>query len=255
MKNLFIIALFAIIFTGCKENDLIAFDTADSYVYFAYPNPDKRVQEKFLDSVYYSFATDENLTATEKQIKVPVNIGGLASNADRRFSFEILPTSDYDPSLIQISDPVIPAGKNQDTLRITIKRGAELLTKEMTLILKMKPNNDFKVGHIYNQELKLVFNDILNQPTWWNTWSRYMGPFYKEVFQKWMQIYYLGADMSPHLTDGTPGPVYYWNNMPSSTTASWYPITHMYIGVLKDYFQNNVVYPNGDSTKERILLP
>lgn len=96
---------------------------------------------------------------------------------------------------------------------------------------------------------------MLTEPTWWNTWRTAFGPFYKEVLQQWMQIYYLGADPSPHLTEGTPGPVYYWNNMPSSATQSWYPVTYMYIGTLKKYFDENIVYPNGDTTKERILLP
>lgn len=242
---------------ACNENEnILSYDTKDAYIYFAYPHPDSRVQEKFLDSVEYNFALDEDLTLTEKRIAIPIRIAGDSKPQDRTYTFQVVADqSTYNPNLVTLTNPVIRANQFVDTLYITIKRDAELQEAQQQLVLTMVENESFMVGHEFNRTMKIKFSDILTEPRWWNTWRTYFGPFHKEVFQKWMQIYYLGADPSPHLTDGTPGPVYYWNNMPSSTTINWYPVTHMYIGVLKKYFEDNVVYPNGDTSKDRILLP
>ncbi len=255
MKRLLIVTLTCLSLLGCKENDLVEFKPDESFISFALPDLSNRPAERYVDSTNYSFATDTTIGIREKTIAIPVAIGGIAKAEDRRYTYEINPLSEYDKSLIEISEPVIAGGKYIDTLYVKLKRSAKLSEKEMTLILNLKDNENFKVGHQYNSELKIVFSDILNEPTWWNTWASVMGPYHKEVLQKWMQIYYLGADMSPDLYTGVAGPIYYWNNMPSSAVSSWYPITYMYIEVLKKYFQDNVVYPNGDSSMERILLP
>ncbi len=125
----------------------------------------------------------------------------------------------------------------------------------MNLYLMMKDNGHFKVGNVYNGKLKIKFTNRLLQPVWWTRWRTYFGDFTPEVLKLWIQIYYLGADPSPHLTDGTPGPVYYWNNMPFSPSLTSYHVTHMYIEVLRKYLIEHPTYPNGDVTKPRIYLP
>ena len=70
-----------------------------------------------------------------------------------------------------------------------------------------------------------------------------------------MEIYAYGVDPTPELYNNIPPPYYYWNQMPTFVSATSFPITIMYIEKLKKYFQDNVVYPNGDTTQPRILLP
>lgn len=257
MKNIFFVFIISGFILSCSKNDSIQnFNQDESYVYFAYPTTVNNAVEKFIDSLTYSFATDEQIGITSKTIAIPINIAGQSAGKDRTYELSVVSElSSYDPALIQISNPVIHANKFQDTLFITIKRGAALAAKGQNVVIDIVPNSEFKVGHKQNRRFKLAFTDVLLQPSWWNTWTRYMGPFYKEVFQKWMQIYYLGADPSPDLYGAYPGPYYYWNNMPTSATVTWYPVTFFYIYVLKQYFINNIVYPNGDNTKDRILLP
>lgn len=255
MKKILVFVLACFTLIGCKENDLIEFGSEDAYISFALSDMSNRPKERFLDSTYYSFSTDTALNIREKTLAIPVAISGVASSGNRNFSYEVAAESDYDASIVSISEPVIAAGKYVDTLFINIKRSEQLKEKEMTLILKLKESESFKVGHQYNSKLKIVFSDVLVEPSWWVRWVSVLGPYYKEVYQKWMQIYYLGADMSPDIETDEPGPVYYWDNMPFSPNASWSPITFMYISVLKQYFEENVVYPNGDTTKDRILLP
>ena len=80
------------------------------------------------------------------------------------------------------------------------------------------------------------------------------GSYYPEVYRKWIELYPLGAD---HNTNIDNGEQLYWNNMPSNSTQyqSWYPVLALYAAELKEYFELNDVYPNGDTSLPAIKLP
>lgn len=255
MKRILLLSISFLLFLGCKELELQEFDLKNAYVNFALPDRSISAKEPFVDSMIYSFAVDTVIGIKSKTLAIPVKIGGLVSDKDRKYSVEIDPTSDYNPELVSLSEPIIRANKYEDTLFVSIKRGPELLSKEMSLVLRLNSNENFNVGHLHNSLLTIKFNDILLIPTWWNDWEMYFGPFFKEVYQQWMVIYYLGSDMSTDIYTGAPGPVYFWKNMPEYPEPQWFPITFMHISLLKKYFEDHVVYPNGDNTQERILLP
>lgn len=255
MKRIILLSIGFLLFLGCKEHELKEFDLKNAYINFAVPDHSDMPKERFLDSMTYSFATDTVIGIKAKTLAIPIKIGGLVHDKDRKFSFEIVPTSDYDPDLVSISEPIIRANKYEDTLFVSIKRDKALLTKEMNIILRLNSNENFNVGHLHNSILNIKFNDILLIPNWWNEWEMYFGPFYKEVFQQWMVVYYLGSDLTADIYTGKPGPVYFWRNMPEFPNPEWFPITFMHISLLKKYFEDHVVYPNGDNSQERILLP
>lgn len=256
MKNILISMLLLALLTQCKENDNIGkYSYADSYIYFGYVDPDRNPKEKYLDSIYYSFAYDNNPDRTDITIKIPVNIGGLAVDMERKYDLVVSKESDYNAALVELSQPRIRAGRYVDTLSVTILKGEELLTKEMKLVLELRPNTNFKLGNYYNRQFKITFNNILDEPEWWDLWADYFGPYYKEVFQQWMRIYYLGVDPTADFYGSSPGPYYYWNRMPDDANERLFPVTIMMIEQLKRYFEENVVYPNNDSDQERILLP
>ncbi|GHE35810.1 DUF4843 domain-containing protein [Sphingobacterium griseoflavum] len=256
MKSYFLLFFTLLIWSACDTNNgLLEFDTDQSYIYFAYPNANTRAAERYMDSVYYSFALDADLQRKQKTIAVPIRVGGMSSSYSRTYAYIVEDYSRYDPQTVEFSSPVIGANKFVDTLFIKFQRSKQMESEPTVLYLRMQGNNEFVPGNVYNQKLKIIIDDILNEPLWWNTWKNYFGPYQKEIFQQWMQIYYFGADPSPDLTTAAPGPVYYWNNMPTSAFSSWYPVTFNYIQVLKQYFIDHPVYPEGDRTKERIQLP
>ena len=242
--------------TGCSKDKAVdTFDTGKTYIYFGTPNTAIRPVELYIDSISYSFAMD-NPDLEEKTFAIPVKIAGDAIQQDRSFTYIITAeSSNYDPALVSFSEPVIRSGKFTDTLFVTIKKGAALRTSIMSFSLQLKESNDFLIGNKYNEKLRIIFTNQLLEPKWWFTWRNQFGTFYPEVYERWIQIYYLGADPSPDLYTAAPGPVYYWNNMPTSAISSWYPVTFMYVNYLKQYFIDHEVYPNGDQTQPRILLP
>ncbi|NML23557.1 DUF4843 domain-containing protein [Pseudoflavitalea sp. G-6-1-2] len=251
-----IILLTGSMFTGCSKNKVVeTFNTNKSYIYFAQRNTDNRAVELYIDSLNYSFAMD-NPNLDEKTFAIPVKIAGGASQQSRSYTYSIAAqSSNFDASLVSFSEPVIGSGKYTDTLYIRIKKGTALRNNIMWFTLQLKENNDFAIGNKYNEKLRIIFTNQLLEPKWWFTWRNQFGTFYPEIYERWIQIYYLGADPSPDLITAAPGPIYYWNNMPTSAISSWYPVTFMYVNYLKQYFIEHPVYPNGDNTQPRILLP
>ena len=238
-----------------KDDNLIKYNAADSYVYFAYPDADNEAAERFTDSINYSFALDPEMTASSKILKIPLQITGIASSANRAVAIAVAPESDYLASTVKISTAQIGANSIGDTLYVTLNREKELLEKEMTLVLELQGNEAFKVGNAYNKKIKILYSNILTRPSWWTTWELYFGDFHKEKLHQWMLIYKEGLDPTPEIYGNFPGPYYYWNRMPIMNNSDYFPVTHMYVQVLKKYFEDHIVYPDGDSSQDRILLP
>ncbi len=241
---------------GCKKDqDIPSYDTSVSYAYFALDNPDRSSNRKqlYIDSMVFTFAHEAE-SLEEKKLAIPVNIIGKASEEDRMYSFVVdEEMTTIDRNLLSFSEPIIRAGKVQDTLFITVKRGAILKTGSFVLMLKMQANTNFELGHLYNTKMKMAIDDQLLEPEWWKRWVNVLGQYHREVYRIWMDIYYEGAD--PSETGDEEKPLYYWGNMPYSPVKSWYPVTFMYMDQLKKHLENNAVYPDGDTSKDRLYLP
>ncbi len=241
---------------SCKENDgILSYNTGDKYIYFAVENTAYNPTERFLDSLSYSFAFDVDNKEDKKKLAIPVRLTGLPADADHDYTYRIDPdSSDYEPALVKFSDPVFGKDRVSDTLFLTVSRSAVLKSKTMSIYLELEANEFFKVGNAYNKALRIQFSDVLTRPAWWDRWERIFGPYHREVFQLWMSIYAKGIDPTPNIYDSNETYYYNWENMPDAV-QSWFPATFMYVNVLRDYLLKNPVYPDGDSTKERIVLP
>lgn len=257
MKYLMILCLILFIsVASCKKNEEITvYNTEKSFIYFAVPNQNQFANEKYIDTLLFSFVF-EDINTKAKRLGIPVNVAGVSEEKDRDYKYVVnTDSSTINLNDIKIEQPVIHAGKMQDTLFIDINKTEELETGIKYLYLTLQDNDNFKIGNAFNSSIKIGITNNLSKPQWWDNWANFFGPYYHEVYQKWINIYYLGADPSPDLTTGAAGPFYYWDNMPPYPITSWYPVTFIYIQKLNDYFEKNVVYPDGDSTKSRILLP
>lgn len=243
--NKIYIGLISVLLYGCEQNNAITlYDTDDAYVHFAYPNPDNSSVERYTDSIFVNFSLLSQLYVDETVIKIPVNITGTPSGQDREYTVVISPDSEYDPNLITLSDAIIHANKYVDTLEVTIKNDEMLSSSIMELRLELMDNQNFEAGNLFNQTFKISFSNQLLKPIWWDTWQRYFGIYYKEVYQAWIQLYQEGLDPNG----------YYWNNMPPADPV-FYPVTFMYLEQLKTFFKENVVYPENDPTRLPISLP
>lgn len=243
---------------ACQKKDIGHFDTATDYIYFDIPfqlTTNGEETDYRQDSISYSFALDD-LSVTDTVIPVVVKIMGVPVDADRPYGVELIreettaTDEDWDASII--AGRFIPAGEITDTIPLRIWRAEALQDEWHRIGLRLVPNETFQAGYADLQTVKVAFSDILTEPDWWQTFSFAFGPFYREVYLQWIELYTLGADPNTNPDNGEP---LYWNNMPSYYIYGNFPVLDMYITRLKEYFKVNDVYPDGDTTKEPIRLP
>lgn len=246
---------------ACNQ-DIDKFDNGANYIYFNMPfktDQNGRATTIREDSLIYSFAL-EDISVTSYTFKIPVNTVGLENDIDRSYKVEVVAAntsaSDSQWDQTTLTNPMIKSGNLQDTLYVTVFRTADLRTEKKNITFRLLANAYFQLGDRDLLTAKISFSDILLPPNWWSKWQGVFGEFSREKFVKWQEIYYEGADPNVETLGGPGmGKPLYWNNMPNSTVSSWYPSTFMFIRILKQYFIDNVVYPDGDTSKPRVILP
>lgn len=247
---------------SCQHEDIDGYDKSKDYIYIDIPyvlDQFGRETDTRQDSISYSFALDD-LSVEDTVIKVVVKKIGVPATKDCSYTIELIEeettaTSDvWDVNVLK--NRSIKKGQIADTVAIRVKRALVLRDQWMQIKFRLLPNEYFETGYANLQEIKVSFSDILTPPRWWSSWQSVFGPFYRETYQKWIDIYYLGAD--PTIGYGQSEP-YYWNNMPTffglSYSMNTYPLTFSYIRMLREYFEKNEVYPDGDPSKTRIKIP
>lgn len=249
-----ILSLLPLFFASC-DKDIDKFDNSTNYIYFGIPF----VQDQYgrdtktrVDSISHSFAMDAMGVETYT-FRIAVNTIGLASPEDRNYTVKVLEkesnvTSD-DWEANSIANTIMKSGSITDTLELVVKK-SDVLSKEWRhMVLELKANEHFLLGPDSLRTLKVSFSNIVTPPAWWNNWKSLFGDFNREKYAKWREIYYLGAD--PNVDDD--GKQLYWDNMPEY--PYWANSTKAFVQILKVYFLEHEVYPDGDTSKPRILLP
>lgn len=246
--------LLSLLVVSC-DKDIDKFDNSTNYIYFGVPF----VKDQFgrdtktrVDSMAHSFAL-EDVNISTYTFKIPVNTIGLPASEDRSYTVKVVneatnaTAEDWDASTI--AGRKIEKGTLSDTIALTVNK-SDILSKEWRhIVLKLEANENFQLGPDTLRSIKVAFTNIITEPDWWKNWKGYFGEFNREVYTKWIEIYYLGAD--PNTDDN--GNQYYWDNMPEY--AYWAESTKIFVQILKVYFLEHEVYPDGDTTKPRILLP
>lgn len=255
-----ILSLMMVSQIACNQ-DIDGFDNSVNYITFDLPyeiDAYGRKTGRRVDSLFYSFAMD-GPEVMSYVFKVPVNASGLTVNRSRAYNVVVNPelstAESRDWEAASLKEASVDANCLRDTLEVIVKR-TDILKNEMkSLVIELLDNENFSLGAQELLRMKLVFADILQEPSWWKSWESYFGPFVREKYQKWQEIYYLGADPNVEQYGPDQGKQLYWDQMPYYNVAGWYPSTVMFIGKLKQYFIDNEVYPNGDKSLPRITLP
>ena len=239
---------------SCQKKDIMSYDTEQCFIDFGTPIIQGRTMQGSLDSLYFSFGMLPD-NVEEVKIALPIRLIGQVSPKDRSFQVRIHAVKgSIDPNLVDFSEPLIRAGRLDDTLLVSVKRDADMHDNIGVLVLDLIENSSFKLGRDGYTSCRFFMTERLLEPNWWKTWEDFFGPFYQEVYKKWMELYVPGVDPTPtfYVLDK---PNFYWDNMPGVTNKLFYPVTFMYIDLLKSYFEQHEVYPDGDRTIPRITLP
>jgi hypothetical protein len=178
MKKYIYFLLALVVMSSCSQQDSISYEDNPA-IYFAN------------DDINYSFFYAESVSS-QADVYVTVHAMGKASNVDRTFSLEQTDVDAKDAAqsgvqyLSLSSDEmkkrmVIPAGKNEIKLAITLLKDASLDLKAVKLTLKVKENDNFKVGVIESDTTNIVFTSQATKPANWKDWYYAFGTSWGSV--------------------------------------------------------------------------
>jgi hypothetical protein len=254
MRIFYSILLCTFLLNGCqKQGDLELYDINKAYIEFGIPTVWGKEQNLYMDSTFFSFA----MQSSEKDtvvFAVPIQIIGQQKDEDREYKVSVNMLQENNLRFLEISKPIIHSGRFVDTLLLKVKKVAAMRDNIFTVALDLEENQFFELGKPGRTKCQLQITDQFFKPSWWTTWGGVFGPYYQEVYQQWIKIYLPGLDKTPPAFS-VDKPGFAWNNMPTYPLKNVFPVTFMYIDQLKQYFEKNEVYPDGDKNRPRIYLP
>lgn len=169
-------------FTSCTEDKIETYKDTDN-IYFSpavYPYVSLNGATAVTDSTGFSFGFDD-ASITKRIYLIPVRVQGKLSTIDRKIKVTVDPTS----TAVQGTHFTLPenivlrAGREVDTIAVTVLRTPDMKTNPFTIVLNLEDNELFttkmktKVTNILTQKtmsfirFKLTFDDKLSQPTGW----------------------------------------------------------------------------------------
>lgn len=171
---------------------------------------------------------------TDKQIayNLPVNMLGMPKEFDRDFEIEFI--KDVQDSILidnnkvetvpavegedfSIGRLMIPAGKVEGVLNLTLNRTEKMKTSYASIHFRMKENEEFRpmdtdstdIKHIITPEFRLFVNAGEPAcPRWWDAstssenyfgWHMFLGKFYPDKFRKLLELYHSMETKNPNL--------------------------------------------------------
>lgn len=195
MKKILILSVLILSFLGltsCSQEEIKTYSDANN-IYFSpavFPL-EKNVISTMVDSTGISFAFD-NASIQKKVYRIPIRVQGKLSDVDRTVKCTIDETSTAVEG-VHFSLPkkiVIRAGREVDSIEVTMNRTPDLKLNRVTLVLNLEENEFFttkmqtKINALTQKTMnltrfKLTFDDIISQPI---GWSAILGTFSPKKF-------------------------------------------------------------------------
>jgi hypothetical protein len=171
---------------------------------------------KFLDTSFVTFGFS-GPGVTDSVISIPVSALGMTANSDRPFKLVVVDSSTakagvhYDA----LSETMtIKAGEVGTSVKLKLHRTPDIQINPVYLVLELLPNEHFQTdvrtfsngsGTSKATSFKLWINDILTQPSKWQT--PYMGTFSRKKLYLTASVLGLDIQEMINILNGTDGTV------------------------------------------------
>lgn len=197
--------------TSCSQDEIETYKETDN-IYFSPAEYRYGINAPYIDSTGFSFGF-KKASITEQIYKIPIRVQGNISNVDRKIKLTVDPTSTaIEGTHFTLPDNIVlRAGKEVDTVAVTVKRTPDMKTNSFTLVLNLEENEFFttrmesKIVNILTGKtmsyvrFKLSFDDKFGQPKGW--FVPYYGTFSEKKF--FLMCDLIGLD--PVIFDQNPG--------------------------------------------------
>ncbi len=243
MKILAIIIGLGILLAGCEQKPEPYFESSSS-IRFDYKFTKEIIPVRITDVHHsFGFAPDEKLLDT---LLLEVSFTGPLVENDRKYRVEVA-----DSGTMVTGRTTMEAGKDyrqvqgehvlrgnlwKDTLALVVSRefiDPGFLRKETkTLVLKLRPSQDFENVVQNMDEILISVNNYLAEPVWWAKFSQYLNYYHPEKYKILMKL-------EPALSN--PEEI----NMTGVKMAS-------FAELMRDYLNDNIVLD--EETGQRIFI-
>lgn len=179
----------AVLLSGCKQEIDHPYEGKDR-IQFQHYTTDWNGNRHYSDSTVYSFGLTPD-TVVMDTLKLPVEYLGKGSALARDYEVSIVSdstTANEDVHFLSFNHTqIFRADKLTDTLRIVILRKSlpnDYTTMEnVQLVLKMEANENFDLGLKGGLYKRILLNNYMSEPKWWNGSLRGMFGFFHPA--KW----------------------------------------------------------------------
>lgn len=227
---------------SCDQDIDAAFERKDG-LHFKHFTVDYNGKRIYKDSTVYSFGL-KNDTILIDTLKMVIELVGKPSDVDRKYLVEIMNDSTTAVEGVHYKhfekEQIFRAKKRVDTLRIPIIR--EKLNKDYLnpknerLDLKIIENDDFTTGITRGVRAKVVMNDCMVEPIWWE--GNFHGSLYYFHPKKWKILISFNDAFENE------------NSCPFDQNGEG----RGYISGLSEYLKQEYVYEIIDGKKYRLLM-
>lgn len=176
MKQYILLSFFVLCLFACSEDKIESYH-GGQYLYFSelMESKDEAVQISF-----YNYPLDDELL-----VKIAIGLVGdpLEVSAPYKVSMVADKTTALPENYELPEKPEFKAGVAEDVLVVKLIK-TEQLKKDVTLMLKIEPNEYFTGTIAQYDTIKVIFNNVESQPLWWtkDVTKNYLGTYSREKY-------------------------------------------------------------------------
>ncbi len=162
IRSLALMAVLAMSF-GCKEAEIKTYD-GDNYMFFTYMN------DRSAQTYEFNFATQAALEMTG-QVPVSLSLWGFMLAQDVTYYLSVDPentTAVANTDFVPVSQGVFHKENVVDTLWLEVKRNADLLATDFTIVLRLDAVDGCVVGPAEYKTATVRVRDVVEEPSWWS---------------------------------------------------------------------------------------
>lgn len=190
-RIIYLLSLCLIGLAGCSKDDIPAYDVQGDGIQFNYNKGQFESEidfafqyEEIPDEWGYPMPSYYGDALQEQRVKLAVSLLGRPADKDRTFKLKAVTREGLQPDLAVLADHYIfRAGKEMDTIELTIKRPAIRGTYTIELTFDTQyPATDFTEGAVEKLLYSFTIKDRYPKPEDWDGRMAWLGEYSEEKY-------------------------------------------------------------------------
>ena len=187
MKKYIVLALVSLCFWACSEDEIKPYNDGN-YLYFS----------QLVDSKEDHIAVSFNNYPTSEEFTVEIGLKLIGKLLPEDTPYKVVVVTVDEKGKVKNADsknyrlpaePTFKAGQVEDVLKVTLVKTPDL-KEDVTLCLKLVPNDNFLGAMQQYEQIRIVFNNIVSKPLWWddNVTKLFLGTYSRKKYEEFVRF-------------------------------------------------------------------